>query len=338
MAVVGCGRISAAHFESIKNLPGFSLKYVCDTDAKRGRVASGETGAAYVADYKKMPLDDIVVVAICTPNYLHYEMGKYLLENGKDIILEKPMTIHIADSEKLVALAKKLHRRIFAVKQVRFNPAVRELKTLVAKGKLGKLLSCNLIMHWNRPQAYFDNDAWRGKKKLDGGTFINQGIHYLDLLVWICGRVQSVYAVSETLDHKIEVEDHLSAVLRFENGVVGTVEFNVNTYLHNLDCSILVQGTKGTIKIGGQAANTIDVWEVEHTPQPKIAEGIMPNVYAKGLYQGSCPNHVFVYQNVSDVLNGRTRQIATSAEGATETLRVIDAIYRSAASRKEVHL
>jgi UDP-N-acetyl-2-amino-2-deoxyglucuronate dehydrogenase len=338
VALIGCGRISKAHLESIQALSQLELRYACDIDRSRAREAARVSGAEWLTDYKRVPLDEVDVVAIATPNYLHYEMAKYFLERGKHIIVEKPMTIHLRDSERLVALAKKHRRYVFAVKQVRFNPAVRVLKEAVAKGKLGKLLSCNLIMHWNRPQAYFDKDAWRGKKRLDGGTFINQGIHYLDLLVWIGGAVKSVYAVADTLNHDIEVEDHLSAILRFKNGMLGTIEFNVNTYLHNLECSILMQGAKGTVKVGGQAANAIELWEVEKTPQPAVKKGIPPNVYARGLYQGSCPNHVYVYQNVLDVLSGVSRQVATSAESATETMRVMDAIYRSAKSGKRVTL
>lgn len=338
IALIGCGRISRAHFESIRGLPEFSLRYVCDIDASRAASAAQENGGIAIKDYKKIPLDEIDVVTISTPNYLHYEMARYFLEKSKHVILEKPMTIELKDASKLVQLAKKKKRHLFAVKQVRFNPAVRALKSAVVDKRLGRLLSGNLIMHWNRPQAYFDNDPWRGKKKLDGGTFINQGVHYLDLLVWICGPVKAVYAVAKTLNHDIEVEDHLSGILEFESGMVGTIEFNVNTYMHNLECSIVLQGTKGTVKIGGQATNTVDLWEVENFPVPQIAEGLKPNVYAKGLYQGSCPNHVFVYENVADVLRGRSRQIATSAESAAETMRVMDALYRSAKSGKKVKL
>lgn len=327
VALIGCGKISNRHLDSICAIDGLELICVCDNDKdaleKVPHKVSKVDTYRHVADLRPE------LVSICTPNYLHFEMARFFLMRGSNVLLEKPITIKVEHARELVALAKERDKHLFAVKQVRFNPAVRALKSAVSQGKLGKLISCNLTMHWNRPQEYFDTDSWRGKKELDGGTFINQGIHYLDLLVWILGSVTSVTARTETLNHDIEVEDHVSAILCFENGAVGTVDFNVNAYSRNIECSIVVQGSKGYVKIGGNAVNKIEVWDVKNTPRPSISEGLVPNIYEDGLYQGSCPNHIFVYQNVRDVLLGRERKVATDGESALRTLKVVQAIYKS---------
>jgi len=336
-ALIGCGRISPAHFGAIKDLPDISLSYVCDICEERAKKAADENGCKYVTDYKLLPLEEVDVVSIATPNHLHYEMAKYFLEKGKHVLVEKPLTINMDHLQDLEEIARDQGLHIFPVLQVRFNPVVEAVKEIVDTGAMGKMLSCNLIMHWNRPQEYFERDAWRGKREQDGGTFINQGIHYLDLLVWIMGDVKSLYAVTDTLNHNLEVEDHLSAILCFKSGAIGTVEFNVNTYPRNLECSIFLQGKKGSIKIGGTAADTLDIWEVEEVPRPILREGLSPNGY-NGLYQGSCPNHIFVYKNMRDALLQGEKTAATDVRDAKKSLEVINAMYKSSKTHGEVFL
>jgi UDP-N-acetyl-2-amino-2-deoxyglucuronate dehydrogenase len=338
IGLVGCGRISSAHIDSIEKVDGTELAYVCDVDEDKLSTLAEQVQVDSVSDYRHIPLEKVDVISICTPNHLHYEMAKFFLENGKHILVEKPVTIHSSDARDLVSSAKRNGLHFFAVKQVRFNPAVRALKSVVAGGRLGKLLSCNLTIHWNRPQEYFDDNGWRGKKKLDGGTLINAGIHYIDLLVWILGPVKSVFAVTDTLNHNIEVEDHVSAILKFHNGTIGTVEFNVNTYPRNIECAVFIQGSRGSIKVGGLAVNELEVWEVEGVPRPNLRDSFAPNVYADGLYQGSCPNHPFIYENVRDVILGNSRKIATDGEAALKTLELVHKIYQSGNSGVEVEV
>jgi len=338
IVLIGLGMISRTHLESIPDAKDFELTYVCDIDEENVKKIAKKYKTKYEIDYTKIPLDEIDVVTIATPNNLHYEMAKYFLKNKKHVLIEKPATIEISHMHELIKLAKEKKKHIFAVKQVRFNPAVRELKKIIEANQLGDLLSCNLTMHWNRNDEYFASADWRKTKKEGGGSFLIQGIHYIDLLVWMFGKVKSVSALVDTLNHDIEVEDHVSAIIRFENGAIGTVEFNVNTYPHNLECTTFFQGTKGSVKLGGKAVNEIDMWHVEDVPEPKLGDGRAPLVYAEGKYVGSCPNHVCTYQNMADVLEGRSDIISTSGEDTLKTLSVIDAIYRSSESGSTVIL
>lgn len=338
VALIGLGMISRTHLESIPDVSDLELSYVCDVDESVAKEKAETNSVRFETDYTKIPLEEIDVAVIATPNHLHYEMAKYFLENKKHVLIEKPAVIEIAHLEELIVVAKKYGVHIFAVKQVRFNPAVKVVKEVIKGGKLGDLLSCNLIMHWNRNDEYFKVADWRKTRKEGGGSFLIQGIHYIDLLVWMFGDVKSVSAITATLNHDIEVEDHVSAILRFANGAIGTVEFSINTFPRNLECSTFFQGTHGSIKLGGKAVNEIDLWHVDGVDEPEIEEGLEPQVYAQGKYVGSCPNHVCTYQNMADVLEGRYDIISTSGEDTLRTLKVIDAIYRSSETGATVEL
>ncbi len=170
---------------------------------------------------------------------------------------------------------------------------------------------------------------------MDGGSLLNQGIHYLDILQWVLGPVRSVFGKVDTLAHKIEIEDFALALVRFSSGAYGTIEFSLNTYPRNIEGSITIMGEKGTIKIGGAAMNKIEFWEVDQLPMPQIPEGIAPNVYAGGMYQGSCPNHFRVYEDVCAALNGEKKEYVDVNE-ALNAVRIADALYVSAREGKEV--
>ncbi|MCX6741152.1 MAG: Gfo/Idh/MocA family oxidoreductase, partial [Candidatus Parcubacteria bacterium] len=186
---------------------------------------------------------------------------------------------------------------------------------------------------------YFDNDEWRGTKKLDGGSLLNQGIHYIDVLQWLLGPVKSVFAKKDRVAHKIEVEDVVVAILHFKNNAYATVEFTICTYPRNLECSISILGSRGTVKIGGQAIDKIEVWEVENSnkPKPNLVPCLAPNVYANGLYQGSCPNHVFIYQEIVNYFCRRSNQHIDGYK-ARNSLEIVEAIYLSALRKKEIKL
>ena len=177
-------------------------------------------------------------------------------------------------------------------------------------------------------REYFDNSNWRGTLDLDGGTLLNQGIHYIDIMQWIVGMPDSVYAVKKTVSHDIEIEDMVLGVLNWDKGVVGTIEFTINTYPHNLECSLTVLGEKGSVKLAGSAMNKIEIWEVKDYPKPPIAEGLPPNVYAGGLYQGSCPNHEYVYRDIVKSFHDGEQNYINGRE-ARKSLRIVNSIYQS---------
>jgi UDP-N-acetyl-2-amino-2-deoxyglucuronate dehydrogenase len=326
LGLIGCGHISEKHFEAITMIPRIELKAVCDI--KEDRMAKYKVDK--YQDYKKLlKRKDIDLISICTPSGLHVQMGMDVANAGKDALIEKPLGINLKEVDNLIEYFKEKKRKLYAVLQVRFNPPLIALKNAI--GKMGKIYNAAMVVRWQRPQKYFDQDEWRGTKKMDGGTLLNQGIHYVDILQWLLGPVESVFAKKDRIAHKIEIEDIVVAILRFKSGTYATLEFTICTYPRNLEASISVLGEKGTVKIGGQAADKIEVWEVKDLPRPILTEGITPNVYAEGLYQGSCPNHQKVYQSIIN-------KTATDGKEARKSLEIIEAIYKSADTNKEVFL
>jgi len=335
--IIGCGRISNQHLASIKNLPSAKLVMVCDVLEDRAKKIAAEEKVEYCLDYREL-LDqkNIDVVSICTPHGLHAQMAIDTARAKKHALVEKPMTLNTAEIDDMIKEFKKAKRKIFPVLQVRFNPPVQYLKKLIKQNELDDIFHAALVIRWTRPEEYYDLEDWRGTKRMEGGSFLTLGIHYLDVLQWLLGPVKSVFAKINRVGHSnIEIEDALIGVISFKRGTIATVEFTTCTYPHNLECSISLLGKKGTVKLGGQAVNEIEVWEVENLPRPVLPTGLAPNVYAGGLYQGSCPNHVFVYQDLIENLNG-TNSKYLDAQEARKTLEIIEGLYKSAECNQEI--
>lgn len=339
VGVIGLGRISPRHIDdSIKQIKELKLAAVCDIDENLAReVGKRENVPSYKNYQDLIDNQEVDIVAICTPNWLHFPIGKVVAKVGKHCVMEKPISMNYAEAQKLVNLFKKSKGKLFPVLQVRYNPAVRTLKSYVADGYLGKICSAGVIIRWARPEEYFSQSNWRGTRKKDGGTLLTQAIHYIDVLQYVLGRARSVYAKTATVGHNIEVEDIANAIIDFQSGARANLEFTVCTYPHNLECSITVLGKNGTIKMGGQAMNFCEIWEVKNTPKPVIHDGISPNQYAGGLYVGSCPNHSSIYKNLVDVLIYHQPSFI-KADDALESMRIIDGIKKSSLENKEIIL
>jgi len=339
IGLIGCGRISARHFSAIEAIPEIELRAVCDIKIERAKKVAQKYKIDWYKDYRKLlKRDDIDLVSICTPNGLHVQMGREAAKNGKDVLMEKPLGINLKEVDGILNSFKKTKRKLFTVLQVRFNPPIQVLKKIIEGNKLGRINNAALVVRWTRPQKYFDQDEWRGTKRLDGGTLLNQGIHYVDILQWLLGPVESVFAKKDTLSHKIEIEDIVLALLRFKKGAYATLEFTISTYPRNLECSISLLGKNGTVKIGGLAANEINIWEVKNLPRPGLATGTAPNIYAGGLYQGSCPNHLLVYKNIVQYYQGDKSAFVTDGKEARKSLEIVEAIYQSSQMKKEIFL
>jgi len=273
---------------------------------------------------------DADVIAVCTPNGLHYEMGMEAVMRKKHVLMEKPFCTDTMQADNLIAAARDNRLHTFAVLQVRYNNTIQHLKRLILEKKLGKIYSAAVCVRWLRPQNYFT--GWRGTRELDCGTALNQGIHYADILQWLLGPVKKVVATSSTIAHTIPLEDQISSLVEFKSGVQATFEFSVNTYPKNKECSLYISAEKGTIEISGDAMNRIDYWEVEGVPRPdlEVREG---NVYAGGMYKGSCPNHPFIYNDVIRVLKtGDVNYI--NGDQARKSLELILTMYKSAETGK----
>src|SRR6185312_4511376 len=334
VAVVGCGRISTNHFDAVAKLDGLSVSAVCDVVEQRAREAGEKLGVPWFTSYEKMLREaPCEIVTVATPSGLHPAHGVLAARAGKHVVCEKPMAITLASADELVHACDSSNVKLFVVKQNRLNPAVQLLKRAVEKGRFGKIYLANTTVRWARPQSYYDQAPWRGTWEFDGGAFMNQASHYVDLMQWLVGPVESVIAKTATLARKIEAEDTGVAVLRFRSGALGTIEVTMLTYPRNLEGSITILGEKGTAKVGGTAVNRVEKWEfADADPDDALVESSNTNpasVYGFG--------HEGYYRNVLAVLRGDA-SADTDGRGGRKSLELILGIYESARTGREVPL
>lgn len=327
-AIIGCGRIAQRHAEHIHNIG--KLVAACDVVEEKAKAIAEKYNARSFRDIDDllMQAKDIDVVSVCTPNGLHAQHSIKALRAGLHVLCEKPMALSVQDCSEMINTAEKANKRLFIVKQNRFNPPVAAVKQLIDEGRLGKIYSVQLNCFWNRNEAYYKN-SWKGTKDLDGGTLFTQFSHFIDLLYWMVGDVKEVQAFTGNFDHKgvIEFEDTGVVSLKFYNGTIGTINYTVNCHSKNMEGSLTVFAEKGTVKIGGQYLNEMEYQDIENYVIDNLPPGNPPNNY--GQYQGSMSNHDKVYQNVVEVLNGNG-SIATSGLEGLKTVEIIDKIYTAA--------
>lgn len=327
-ALIGCGRIANRHAEHINNMG--VLVAVCDTDKEKADTLAAQYKARPYYDINQLLATekDIDVVSVCTPNGLHAQHSISALRAGFHVLCEKPLATNVHDCGEMIKTAERYNKRLFAIKQNRFNPPVAAVKTAIDEGRLGKIYSVQLSCFWNRNPQYYEN-SWKGTKDLDGGTLYTQFSHFIDLLYWLIGDVKSAKAFMDNYDHKgvIEFEDTGVVILEFYNGAIGTVNYTVNSYGKNMEGSLTIFGEKGTVKIGGQYLNEMEYQSIDGFKIENLPEGNKANSY--GTYQGSMSNHDHVYANLIDVLSNNG-SISTSAFEGLKTVEIIDKIYSSA--------
>ncbi|ANS76600.1 oxidoreductase [Paenibacillus yonginensis] len=271
--IAGCGHIAAKHIEAIRRTEGAVLTAICDPDAKRLHEAAGRTGAAAYATLGDMLAQEkkLDAVCICTPSGLHAEMAVMAARAGRHVVIEKPLALTVEDGEWIAKAVRQSGVKAAVVHPNRYRPAVRELKAALDRGLFGRLGHVSAVVRWNRDQAYYDQAAWRGTKAMDGGVLMNQAIHSLDLLLWLFGDVRQVSAMAETRLRRMEAEDTALALLRFESGVLGTVEASTTVYAGNLEESISVFGEDGYGVIGGKTASWIRHWRCSSMSEEEAA-------------------------------------------------------------------
>ncbi|HXG71754.1 MAG TPA: Gfo/Idh/MocA family oxidoreductase [Gemmatimonadaceae bacterium] len=334
VALSGCGRISKNHFEAIAKVDGLSLAAVCDVDPVRAATAGQEWGVPYFVSYDRMLAESQAdVVAIATPSGLHPIQGIAAARAGLHVVTEKPMAISLSGADDLQRACDSAGVHLFVVKQNRLNPPIQLLKRAVDRGRFGRLYMANCTVHWARPQEYYDQAPWRGTWELDGGAFMNQASHYVDLVQWLMGPVESVMAKTATLARRIETEDSGVAILKFSSGALGTIEVTMLAYPRNLEGSITLLGEKGSVKVGGTAVNKIEQWQfAEYDDDDKlveVADTNPPNIYGLG--------HEGYYRNVVAVLRGEA-SADTDGRAGRKSLELILGIYESARTGRDVAL
>lgn len=331
-ALVGCGRIAQRHAEHI-NKQGI-LVAVCDVVKEKADALAEqyEAKAYYDIDTLLANEKDIDVVSICSPNGLHAQHSIKALKAGFHALCEKPMAINVHDCGEMIKAAEQSNKRLFAIKQNRFNPPVAAVKQAIDEGRFGKIYSVQLSCFWNRNDDYYAN-SWKGTKDLDGGTLYTQFSHFVDLLYWMIGDIKNVQAYIGNYAHNdtIEFEDTGAIIAEFYNGAIGTINYTVNSYQKNMEGSLTIFAENGTVKIGGQYLNELEYQNIKDYKIENLPEGNKPNNY--GSYQGSMSNHDKVYENLINVLT-HNAAISTSAFEGLKTVEIIDKIYTAAVNVK----
>ena len=336
IALVGCGRISKSHFDALDGHKATAeLVAVCDTDPKALAAAEQRAG---VQGYRSLDAllakPDAELIVLATPSGLHPSQAIQAAQAGRHVMTEKPMATRWDDGKRMVAECDKAGVQLFVVKQNRLNPTVRLVKRAMAKHRFGRIYTVTCNVFWTRPQEYYDAAKWRGTWEFDGGAFMNQASHYVDLLEWLIGPVESVYAYTATLARRIEVEDTGVAAIRWRNGALGSINVTMLTFPKNLEGSVTILGEKGTVRLGGVAVNKIEHWEFADSDPEDDA------LWQEASYQPSSiygHGHTLYYDNVIKALRGEAPPETDGREGL-RSLELLIAIYQSARDGRAVGL
>ena len=336
-ALVGCGRIAKRHSELLGTgqIAGARLAAVCDIVPDKARAIGERFSVPWFADYREMlSRKDIDVAVILTESGNHAEHGVVAANLGKHVMVEKPMALTLADADRMIHACDTAAVRLFVVKQNRFNVPIVKAREALDQGRFGRMVMGTVRVRWCRTQEYYDQDPWRGTWALDGGVLTNQASHHVDMLEWMMGDVESVFAMSRTALVNIEAEDTAVVVLRFVSGALGVIEATTATRPRDIEGSLSLLGEGGTVVVGGFAMNKMETWNFA-TKQPGDDEVLAkfsvnpPNVYGFG--------HQAYYEHVVDCIGNDRRHLVDGLEGR-RSLELISAIYESVEQAREVPL
>ncbi|MFT3904643.1 MAG: Gfo/Idh/MocA family oxidoreductase [Niabella sp.] len=326
--IIGCGNIAQRHALEATNHG--NLLAVCDINEEKAKQLAQKFNCKNYTSLDELLANEkeVDVASICTPNWLHAPQSIQCLQNGLNVLCEKPMAITATDAMAMTEAAAQSGKKLFIVKQNRYNPLARYVKQLIDNQQLGKIYSFTANCFWNRSASYYQD--WRGKKDLDGGSLYTQFSHYIDLIVWFWGEVKSASLLAANMNHPyIEFEDTGVVQLVMQNGVVGSINYTVNAFHKNMESSIAIFGERGTIKIGGQYLNNIEYFCVDGITAPQIPVEQGPNEY--GFYQGSLSTHDKVYKNLVEALSLPGHEMLEGEEGV-KTVKAIELIYNNKVS------
>ena len=326
IGLLGCGRISKNHFEAITQQQDAQVIACCDIIEERAKEAAEKYNIPiWTTNYEEILQNpNIDLISICTPSGLHPAHGIQAAKAGKNVLTEKPMACRLNEADELINACEEAGVKLFVVLQNRLNPAIQLVRRAFEEGRFGKIYMITSNVFWTRPQDYYDMSPWRGTWKLDGGAFMNQASHYVDMVQWFGGPIEEVKSITATLARNIEAEDTGSAIIRFQKGAIGSINVTMLTYPKNLEGSITILGAKGTVRIAGTSMNKIEQWEfADKQDYDKEIEQHNTNpasVYGFG--------HSGYYHNVIECLQGKVKPISDGPEGR-KSLNLLEQIYRT---------
>ncbi|HRF34993.1 MAG TPA: Gfo/Idh/MocA family oxidoreductase [Cyclobacteriaceae bacterium] len=332
-AVVGFGHIGRRHATIVRDFPGASLVAIVESEPSLQEHTLYPKHVPFfqsIQDFfnARIPVD---VVCICTPNGLHIEHALQALDNKCHVVIEKPMGLTRQSCEQVVEKSLQVARHVFVVKQNRYSPPSKWLKQVVSDGTLGDILMVQVNCYWNRDDRYYKKGSWKGTMALDGGTLFTQFSHFIDIMFWVFGDVKNIHAALKDFNHQTTTEFEDSGIVNFEfvKGGLGCLNFSTSVWDTNMESSISVVGTKGSVKVGGQYMNEIEYCHIQNYTMPQLPETNPPNDY--GPFKGSAANHHYVFENVINTLKGNDTITANALEG----LKVVDIIERIYQFRKK---
>ena len=348
IVLVGCGRISKNHLKAITSTNEAELVALCDNNPDN--LKNGFSTLQELTINKELSntpillnsfetlisniqnnLINVDLIVLATPSGLHYKQVKMAASVGVNVCTEKPMAIKYSEGKEMIEVCEKANIKLFVVKQNRFNSTLQLVKKQLDNGRFGVISFVSVNVFWQRPQSYYDLDVWRGTWELDGGALMNQASHYVDLLSWMIGPLETISASISTVDRDIEVENNAAIQMTYTNGAIGTMSVSMNTYPKNLEGSITILGEKGSVRVGGTSVNKIDIWEFSDSNKDdaKVEE---VNYQTKSVYGNG---HIAFYNNMISSLKGIEKPICDGREGL-KSLEILEAAYKSAKLKKIV--
>ena len=324
--VIGCGHIGKRHATMIDNNPESELVALCDIRPKSELALENFEDIPFYSSLEELLATDFDfdVANICTPNGLHSEQAIAALDHKKHIVVEKPIGLSKAKCEDVIYKALRHHQHVFSVMQNRYSPPSMWLKDIVENDILGKIFMVQVNCYWNRDARYYKAGGWKGTSDLDGGTLFTQFSHFIDIMYWLFGDIKNIEGKFGDFTHKDSTKFEDSGFVSFDflDGGMGTLNYSTAVWGQNLESSITIIGSKGSVKVGGQYMNKVEYCHIDNYEMPTLAKSNPPNDY--GQYKGSAANHHYVIENVVDTLKGRT----TATTNALEGLKVVDIIER----------
>jgi predicted dehydrogenase len=335
-ALIGCGKIGHKHARVLPTVPGVRVLYACDPRAERAsEVAASIEGCEATSDFAQVLADPRVsIVSICTPSGTHASLGTQAARAGKHAIIEKPLALRLDEADRLVETSDRRGVKLFVVQQNRYNRPVQALRRALESDRLGHVFLGTVRVLWNRSQSYYDDEPWRGTWAQDGGVLTNQASHHIDLLLWMMGEVESVFARGRTVLHKIETEDTGVVLLKFRNGGFGVVEATTCIQPKDIEGSLSLYGEGGSVEIGGFSVDKLKTWSFR---EPAPEDATVFDEWGKNPADVFGYNHRAFYEDALDALRTHRRGLLDGIEGR-KSLEVINAIYESIETGREVFL
>jgi UDP-N-acetyl-2-amino-2-deoxyglucuronate dehydrogenase len=328
-AIIGYGHIGKRHAEMIRRHPEAQLIALCDTDPKQAQ-ENDPTPFFDSFDALLAAKMDIDVVCICTPNGYHAEQALSALDARYHVVCEKPMALLRTDCEKIIYQSLHVSRQVFCVMQNRYSPPAIWIKQIIEEKRLGDIYMVQINCYWNRDDKYYRPNGqphqWKGSPTLDGGTLFTQFSHFIDMMYWLFGDICKIKAQFANFSHAHSIPFEDSGMVNFEfvNGGFGALLYSTAVFDKNMESSMTIIGSNGSVKIGGQYMNEVEYCHIRNYTMPTLAPANPANDY--GTYKGSAANHSYVIDNVVDALKGR-RPISTNALEGMKVVEIIEKIY-----------